>query len=306
MGKFLKACLKLGVICVILGAAASAVGISKGGLETLKEEVLNGEWSFGDGEIEPFFELEESDFFENDQQVYTVMEYQEEFITASEAEKLHMKSAGVTVELLTYAGTDIKVAAQNIRKYQSYVKDGVLFIAASGKNEQGDTDAEVWIYLPETDEGQEKMDIEVEAAASVVELGNIWADEVRLEVSAGTVSWNALYARVLEVKMAAGVVTGAYTEISEDTDIEMAAGAFKLEGILGTRTVLKGQAGSMKLVLKEACEAYDYDISCAGGSVRVGEYQTDGIAKKVELQNNAAKHMNIECSAGSVSISFEE
>lgn len=67
--------------------------------------------------------------------------------------------------------------------------------------------------------------------------------------------------------------------------------------------MLETQAGSVKLILKEA---YDYDISCAGGSVRVGEYQTDGIVEKAELQNNAAKHMDIACSVGSVKISFEE
>lgn len=60
MGKFLKICLWIGVGCIVLGAAASAFGISRGGLEILGEEVLNGEWSFGEGQLEPFFELEGS------------------------------------------------------------------------------------------------------------------------------------------------------------------------------------------------------------------------------------------------------
>lgn len=305
MGKFLKICLSIGIVCVLLGLAASALGISKEGLERLGQEVLNGAWSIGGEDIEPFFELEDSDFFEKEKEIVTVTEYQEQSIAATDINALHIKSAAVVVEVITYDGTDIKVTVENVKKYQNYVKDGVCYVLASGKAVMKDKGAEVHIYIPSALSTAGILDIEAEAAAGVVALGSIWADEVKLEVSAGTIQWTGLYAQTLEVDMTAGTVKGADTAISERTQIRLSAGAFELAGVLGNETEIETQAGSMKLVLNEVYEAYDYEVSCAGGSVKVGEHQADGIAKTMTLQNNAAKHMDIECSAGSVNISFE-
>ena len=72
MGKFLKICLILGIICIGVGIAASGAGVFNGGMAELKEQVLRGDWSFDlddlmgkvDLDLDPFFELEEQQYFE--------------------------------------------------------------------------------------------------------------------------------------------------------------------------------------------------------------------------------------------------
>ena len=316
MGKFLKVCMIIGIICIGLGVAASAAGVSLGGLSQLKEQVLNGEWSFDmedilgesagiDFDVEPFFELEGQQFFDDGTKVEEGAEKLEYAFSTEGLTDIHMKSAGVTVKFMAHNGSEILVYASKTGKYQNYVRDNELSITVSGQSEKNLGEGLVEILIPQSLLEGAQMDMDIKASASAIELGSFTLNEAEFEISAGTVSWQGLAARELTVEMTAGTVNGAGTYITATTDIEMNAGSVELTGSLGAETELEVMAGKLSLLLENAYTDFNYDISCAGGSITVGEETLQGLGKELKQNNKAPNSMDIECSAGAVDIQFQ-
>lgn len=309
MGKFIKICLIVGVICVAAGILTSGTGIFKGGLTQLKEEILNGEWSIELGEnagMKPFFELEEQHYFKEDALVNVDMEKVQDTFSEADVQELHIKSAGVTVELAEHEGEGIFIEANKVHKYQAYLEAGELHIIARGQSTPNLGKGEVKVSVPSSFCNSGIADVEIESAASVVIFDKLAAKDVELKVSAGTISWKELTAGELSVEMAAGTVNGTNTNVTGETDMKVSAGTITLTGVLGSETELETTAGKVEITLGDAFKAYNYDISCAGGSVTVGDQAVEGIAKTIELEHGAMKHIDVECSVGAVNISFAE
>ena len=312
MGKFLKICLILGIICIGIGIAASGAGVFNGGLADLKDQVLNGEWSVNldeligevDLDVDPFFELEEQQYFEEKHEVIEGAEDREERFAVAGLQEIHIKSAGVTVEFTEYAGEEIVVNISKVNQYQSFVKGNELHITARGQDPKSLGEGMVKVMVPSTVYESGAWDFEVESSAGAIHLNKIKAQDVEINVSAGTVSWTELHSGELSIQMSAGAVNGAGTVVSGETDIELKAGNVDMSGILGVVTDIEMAAGKVSIVLEDAYTDYNYNISCAGGSVKVGEQVAEGLAKSMEIDNKAAKEMDIECSMGAVNITF--
>lgn len=320
MGKFLKTCLIIGVICIVAGFAASAAGINAGGLTELKDQILNGEWSVNledldlgvDLDVDPFYELEEQQYFNQEETVHVNEETVREAYNAAAICEIHVKGAGIAVEFLPYDGSesenkdgsDVIVCAAKSGKYQGFMKEDTLHIIASGKSEKEIGEGLVQIMVPQSVYDAGQLDILVEASAATIDFGDMQANEVELEVSAGTITWSGLSANKLDVDMAAGAVNGEKTVVMGSTDIDMKAGAVTLGGILGAEVDVSVSAGKIALNLAHVMEDYNYDLSCAGGSIKIGEESIEGLAKERKMDNGAAYDMDIECSAGAVEINF--
>ena len=189
-------------------------------------------------------------------------------------------------------------------KYQGFMKENTLHIIASGKSEKDIGEGLVQIMVPESVYDAGQLDILVEASAATIDFGEIQAAGVELEVSAGTIIWSDLTANELDVDMAAGAVNGEKTVIMGCTDIDMKAGAVTLGGVLGTEVDISVSAGKITLDLTHVMEDYNYDLSCAGGSIKIGDESIEGLAKDREIDNGAGYDMDVECSAGAVEINF--
>ena len=314
MGKFLKICLIIGVVCIIAGVVASGAGVSFGGLNELKEQVLKGEWSFGediDLDIDPFFELEEQHFFDDNEILNQDVEDRTDNFNVAEIRELSLKCAGVKVNFVAYdeGGNsitepgDIRIQVKKAAKYQSYVKEGILYIKASSESKVTGS-SKLDIMVPSAFLQGGAYDIDIAASACEISMASVNAADVNIDMSAGAVNWDNLTCKDLDIDISAGAVKGDQTAVTGETDISMSAGAVEIGGVLGTETSIDLAAGSVILKLEDAYEDYNYDISCAGGKVAVGTEVIEGIAKELEIPNQAAKEIDIECSVGSVEISF--
>ncbi len=304
MGKLLKICLVIGLVCIGAGIAASAAGISLGGLTRLKEQLINGEWSFGK-DMEPFFTLEDQEFFEEGFSVNDSSEKQEYAFPTEDIYGIYVKSSGITVKFMTHNGSDILIYVTKTGKYQNYVKDKELSIIAIGQSQKELGEGVVEILIPETLCQSGVLDMELEASACAIDLGRLSLDEVELEVSAGSVTWSGLGVTDLSMEMAAGAVHGSDTHILHKTEIDMHAGSVELSGSLGNETELEIMAGQIKMSLHNAFTDFNYDISCAGGSVTVGEETLQGLGKELKQNNQASNQIEIQCSMGAVEIQFD-
>ncbi len=309
MGKFVKTCLIVGAICIVAGIIASGAGIFNGGLSQLKEEVLSGEWTWNGKDnfgIAPFFELEKQNYFNDNENLNVGVEYKEEKFSVADVQEMNVKSAGVTVEFVEHDGEDIIVGISNVDKYQGYVREGELYIVARGKSSIELGRGSVQLMIPAAIYDTGKLELNVESAASVVDLKHLVVSDVELEISAGTITWSELQTGELKIEMSAGTVTGENTVVSGSTDIGLSAGTVNLNGVLGTETDIEMLAGLVNISLADAETDYNYDVSCAGGSVTIGNQASAGLAKTFEIKNNALKNIDVECSMGAVNISFTE
>ncbi len=337
MGKFLKTCLIIGIICIVAGIAASSAGVSLGGLSEWKDQIIKGEWSIDaedflkDKELsldenllkdkefvkeaeklieefknilptEPIFELENQEFFEEGVTIHDTGDKQEYSFATADVQEIHIKSAGVTVEFMVHNGSEIIVYTEKLGKFQNSVKEGELKLIASGQSRKELGEGVVEVLIPESVCAAGNLDVEVEASASVIELGSLQLKEVDLEVSAGVIKWESLVAKDLGLDMVAGAVTGAATRISGETGVEMQAGSVELTGSLGVETELEIMAGEIRIGLTDAYEDYNYEVSCAGGSVTLGTEKISGVSKETRKNPGAGKKMEIDCAAGVVEI----
>ncbi len=264
MGKFLKNCIIISLLCIIAGIALSGAGIFNGGLPRLKEEVLGGEWSISKDDVKPFFELEEPDFFDKDHIVNIDVADMENTFSAENIYQLSIKGAGVAIEFTEHDSDDYIVSESNVHQFQVYVEGHELCIIARNKNIQT-TEGVITISIPSSVLHAELLDVELEAAACAVNMNRLAVNELDINISAGAVECTALTVQDLKIDMAAGAV---------DFDI------------VGNFT------------------DYNYEVDCAGGSVKIGEQALEGISQKFELDNEAQKNIEIDCSVGAMKISF--
>lgn len=307
MKKFLKFCLIVGLICVGAGIAASAAGISLGGLTRLKEQIMQGEWSYqweSTLEQEPFFTLEPVEYFDKSEVVHENSGKEESAFPVADVEEIHVKAAGVTVNFMTHNGNEILVHASKTGKFQNYVKERELVITVTAQTNMEMGEAVVEILVPESMCDTRDWDMELEANACAIDLGTLALREAELNVNAGAVYWNSIQADSLSIEMLAGAVNGQYIDILREADIEMRAGSVELKGSLGVENDLKIMAGKIGLQLTNAYTDFNYDISCAGGNVILDKEEVKGVGKEFKKNNNAQKNIEIECSAGTVGITF--
>ena len=290
MKKIIKTCFVVGVLCVVV-YVASGTDIFKNGLSRFAK---------------PFFELEEIHYFNESVEISKDEECVEDTYFYTKVQKLNIKSAGVEVTFTECEGEEFFVEANMIHEYQTFLKEGELFIVAREQNVRELGKGKVTISIPTAVYDDGLLELDIESSASKIVFDRVVARGMELDVSAGTVSWQELTTGELSIEMAAGTVNGTNTTVTGTSDIKVNAGSITLAGILGTETGIETAAGKVELALTDAYNDYNYALSCAGGSVKIGEQAVEGIAKTLEIEHGAIKHMDIECSVGAVNICFTE
>lgn len=249
--------------------------------------VWNGDFNldFGQEQMKPFFELEEEPYFAEGQEIQEqVTTLQESF--AGEITGIEVKSTGVSIVFTQSTDEkEIQAEVQKVGQCQLFEKDGILTIIVNGAEKKEMGEGKVTLSIPEDYAYRDALEVSVKSSACEVSFQKLQAHSVRLEASAGTIKWEELVSDSLELELAAGSITGAHTTIIQT--------AF-----------MKISAGEVKITLSDTYEDYNYAVSCAGGSVTIGEQTAQGIAKKAELYNQAFRNVDIECSVGSVKIDF--
>lgn len=125
----------------------------------------------------------------------------------------------------------------------------------------------LYIYIPKNYRFHE---VEIEAAASSVEIDEIYADKLDLELMAG------------ELTIGYGAVDAIDAEC---------------------------QAGSMDISLEGKKEQYDYEIKCSVGSITLmgdEEESYSGLLQKEHIDHHAGKKAELECDAGEIVVRFTD
>lgn len=132
--------------------------------------------------------------------------------------------------------------------------------------------------------------------------------EVSVEIAAGTVSLeNDFCAKKLEVEVAAGEFSSTNTVTANEAEITVGTGNADMQKLDVQKLDAGCGVGNIDLAVAGKKSDYDYEISCAAGSVDVGDDSYSGLGHEKEISNpGSSGKMELECGVGNITVTFEK
>lgn len=226
---------------------------------------------------------------------------------ADDVKKLDLRIAAAAVRTEESAGREIRVEARNLQggRYTCELRSGKLIIAYKLEGvihlpRFGQNETEIMIYLP----------------------ANLSLEQATLEIGAGCMYMDAvpIFCDKMEVEVGAGKWKAANLSVSDSLNVEIGAGKAKMKGVTAGRlnvecgvgsSVYKGRVngdikancgvGSCIFQLENKEGDFNYDVSCAMGSVNINGNIRKSFASKSSYKNTSALGMAVlECGLGSI------
>lgn len=132
--------------------------------------------------------------------------------------------------------------------------------------------------------------------------------EVSIEIAAGTVSLeNDFCAKKLEVEVAAGEFSSTNTVTANEAEITVGTGNADMQKLDVQKLDAGCGVGNIDLAIAGEKSDYDYEISCAAGSVDVGDDSYSGLGHEKKISNpGSSGKMELECGVGNITVTFEK
>lgn len=130
-------------------------------------------------------------------------------------------------------------------------------------------------------------------------------DEVDLEVNAGALKADEIFARSLDANMNAGAMVINNGDVQE-LDSEINAGELVYQGKVSRSLEGECRAGSLDIKLNGKKENYDYEVSASAGAVTVGDESFSSLRSRKIRNTGASAKMDLSCMAGSIVVTFAE
>ena len=132
----------------------------------------------------------------------------------------------------------------------------------------------------------------------------IYFQKITADAKAGLIELSEIEARELEVKTDAGqIIVSAFS--AERLDAECGVGQIILEGEVTGSAEIDCNIGEVLCTLPGTADAYDYELKCAVGELRIDGESYDWIVNKKEIDNGSDCRVKAECDMGRVEINFE-
>ena len=124
-------------------------------------------------------------------------------------------------------------------------------------------------------------ELDLSLQAGYLEVGDVKAENLSVDVAAGDVYFTNMIANTAEVDCSAGKVE-IYGDVNESLEIDCSAG----EVVFHSRSEK---------------QSYDYGMDCATGSIKFDGEDQRGESK---ISNQAGRYMEIDCEVGKVEVDF--
>lgn len=295
MKKFMNTCGCLAVIMVVVGIVMVVVsGAVKGpeALKTIRNYVANGIEQLDSGVR---FDIESDMDFEDGVPVLAGESKQSFAVT--EVWKLDAEVGACQLNILPSEDQNIYVHTEGVGNYQGYVKDGTLYLKGISANGIG-------ADLSKGDSGL-NLDLQLSACNITLYVpADFYFEEVKLCLGAGVVVGSCPWeAGKLELELAAGEIELSNVEAAS-LNVEVGAGALTYDGSIFKDADIECGMGDVTIKLDDSQTDYNFDVEVAAGDVTIGSESFGGIAGERNINNNASKKIDVECAMGSVEIDF--
>ena len=315
MKKFMKICAVTALILLLVGLALAAAGgtiSNAGSIRDVVDRVTGGRVQmdltglgyhnvldhFGD---HVHYDIDDASMFDKHHTIVSG-DVQETFAVEN-IRSLDVEVGGCAFSLEESPDADFHVNAIGTNKVQCYVEENTLHVKTIAKAVvNSDQDASIVIQIPA---GFGFGELDMEIGAGTMNLGSVTAREIDLEVGAGQIIADAVQADSLHVNVAAGDARVNSLQVKE-FDAEVGMGNLYASGCVSGHGNLECDMGNITLELSGVSTAFDYNIECGLGKIKIGEETYSGLAKEKALHHGAGHKMDVECAMGNVEILFAE
>lgn len=323
MKKFMKGCAITALIFIVVGILMGAVGsIGHGSSRFSFGEILsaisggNHVWDsvddWGNGVAEQIqenmgdvhYDLEDNVDYDPDYEVKSGTI--EPYVLGDDSQgisELQVQAGGCVMKIQVSEDDCFRVEADGMRKFQGYVEDGTLVIRGTSKvssNNEGNLNGSIYLYVPK-DYYFEKVTLDLGAGSMTVE--ELQADSLEANVGAGKMAFGTLDADQVTLDCGAGQLTVEELN-SRVVEASVGMGSLRLNGDVTESLTGECSMGEMKLTLTGEQTDFNYDLSCGMGELKVGDDSYNGMAQEKQINNQAARNMQLECAMGSVVVEF--
>ncbi|MBO5292420.1 MAG: DUF4097 family beta strand repeat protein [Lachnospiraceae bacterium] len=324
MKKFIKGCLIAALVFVILGICILAGAVAAGGMEQVAELVRDGSLSIhyspNDWDDDFWEETAEDDIWEEAVEGMEEPEVdstellqqlgQEEKLSrtvlAQEPErirKLELSLLGGAVCIKPSQDNTISIAYDDQYALRCK-KDGetLRIEEATERHHIGSYNKRViYLYIPQN---QYFEQVECKLGGGVMEIQKLTAQSAEFKLGAGMLTVKNLGCVKAEAKIGAGSMYLENAEV-EEGEFKIGAGELEYQGSIGKKLETVCDLGSAVFELDGQETDFDYEIGVAAGEISVGSHSYSGLNEKTKVDNKAGRRMELECSMGSIEVSFE-
>lgn len=201
-----------------------------------------------------------------------------------DASVLHVEIGGCALKILDSQDGSVRVAAENVGKFQAYQKGEELRITSTRKAKENAEDSRITLYLP---------------------AGYSW-QAIDLEVGVGQILAEGLKVGELDISVGAGEIRLSGMEVGS-LSAKVGVGNLVVQGNVTGSVEAECSMGNLELQLAGSPTDYDYELQCVAGNIKIGEEQYGtGVAKEQKINNNAGRRIDLECSMGNITVTFEQ
>lgn len=324
MKKFMKGCAVTALIFIVLGMLIGVTGsIGHGSPRFSFQEILSAisggnitsdsvdDWSHGVAEQiqenmgDVHYDLEDNVDYNPDHEVKTgtidlyILGDDSQGITG-----LQVQAGGCVMKMQVSEDDCFRVEADGMRKFQGYVEDNTLVIRGTSKannNSEGNLSGSICLYVPE---GYSFDNVTLDLGAGSLNVEELQTDSLEANVGAGKMAFTKLDAEQAALDCGAGQMTVEELN-SRMIEVSVGMGSVRLTGDVTERLTGDCSMGELKLTLAGEQTDFNYDLSCGMGAMKVGDDSYNGMAQEQQINNQAAKNMQLDCAMGSVVVEFK-
>lgn len=324
MKKFMKGCAITALIFILLGLILGVSGsLGHGSTRFSLGEILSAvtlgrisgeevdDWSDGVTEQiqenmgDVHYDLEDNVDFDSDYEVQTgavesyVLGDRQQGIT-----ELNIEAGGCVMTIQASKDDSFRVEAGGMRRFQGYVEDGTMEIRGTSKvrtNSGENLNGWIHLYVPE---GYYFEQTTLDLGAGSLTVDNLQTGNLEAHVGAGQIIFHALDADQAILDCGMGQLV-AEDFRSRMLDATVGMGSLRLNGDVTEQLTGDCSMGELKATLAGEQTDFNYDLNCGMGELKVGDDSYNGLAQEKQINNNASKTMELDCSMGSIVVEFE-
>ena len=299
MDKFLKVCLTIASISIILGIIIVAgVALSGNGREVI-DVMENGGVYWG----ENGFTVGDAMVFDGDWDVEITEANGKEFVySADEFDNLDLE-LGAGIFVITEADVD-EITVRSTKDVKVSTGGNTLSVETPKRVHVvnvGSKDIQrVEITLPK---GQEFHTIDLSIGAGELVADTLVAEKLKLELGAGTTTITNCLCETADISVAAGEVTIANGTV-ENLDLDVAMGELQFTGSVTDELDADCGMGDMRIELQGESSDYNYTVDCGMGDIEVGDSSFGGVASSKKVDNDADIDLDLNCGMGKIEVAF--
>lgn len=336
MKSFMKIC---GIIALILfgaGVAFTVIGVTIGGPTLINEGIsaatdgrlgIHMDYSNGDfgltvgdystDDISRFLDSvmghgvinlgDKSTSYDLEESVASIengsVEYHELACAGVEELKIHVEGCSLVIE--KSSEDDFWLEAKDVEMLQAYAKGDTLYLTSTCTGKVTTSmikDAVITLYIPQ---GYYFDRVEIDLGAGEVEAEEIFAKELTAKIGAGKVVIDQCDADKLDINVGAGDFEVDDVQ-TDELKCEVGMGNISLSGTINGDAKAECIMGNISLKLSNAETDFDYKLEAYEGNITLGGKEHSKLVSEEKIDNDASQKMKLKCSMGNIDVSFEE